>query len=108
MAIKAQTLTHFITKFTYDFAPNPEMEALDEQNQDDDLAQWKLFVDGSSNQHGCNAELVFQTLLEEQIEHAIRMGFKTINNEAEYEILLVNLRVATTLKVESLDIYSDS
>ena len=38
MAIKAQTLTHFITKFTYDFAPNPEMEALDEQNQDDDLA----------------------------------------------------------------------
>ena len=28
----------FIAKFTYDVIPNPEMEALEKQNQDDDLA----------------------------------------------------------------------
>ena len=44
-----QALTNFIAEFIYDVAPNHEMEALKEQNQDDDVAKWNLFVDGSSN-----------------------------------------------------------
>ncbi|GFZ11353.1 hypothetical protein Acr_22g0007510 [Actinidia rufa] len=51
MAIKTQALADFIAEFTYGIAPNPKMEALEEHNQDDDLAKWKSFVDGSSNQH---------------------------------------------------------
>ncbi|GFS36114.1 hypothetical protein Acr_00g0044140 [Actinidia rufa] len=58
MAIKAQTLADFIVEFTHDVAPNPEMEALKEQNQDDAFSNWKLFVDGSSNQYGCGVGLI--------------------------------------------------
>ena len=63
MAIKAQTLADFIAEFTYDAAPNLKMKAPKEQSQDDDLTTWKLFIDGSSNQHGCGVGIVLQTPL---------------------------------------------
>ncbi|GFZ09736.1 hypothetical protein Acr_21g0003350 [Actinidia rufa] len=55
MAIKAQALAKFIAEFTHDVAPEPEItlpdvETLEKQDHEDDLAIWKLFVDGSSNQ----------------------------------------------------------
>ena len=36
------------------------------------------------------------------------MGFKTSNNEAEYEALLVGLRVVSDLGAKEVEIYSDS
>ena len=42
------------------------------------------------------------------MKYAIRMGFKSINNEVEYEVLLARLRIATELGVDSLDAFSDS
>ena len=39
---------------------------------------------------------------------ALRFGFKASNNEAEYEALIVGLKLAKEMKVESLDIFSDS
>ncbi|GFS39342.1 hypothetical protein Acr_00g0062390 [Actinidia rufa] len=55
-----------------------------------------------------SAGLVLQTPLSEQMEYAIRIEFKSTNNEAEYEVLLAKPRVATKLGVESLDTFSDS
>ncbi|GFS37316.1 hypothetical protein Acr_00g0051350 [Actinidia rufa] len=52
--------------------------------------------------------LVIQTPFGEQMEYAIRMGFKATNNEAEYEALLAGLRVAVELGAQSLEIFSDS
>ncbi|GFZ06759.1 hypothetical protein Acr_18g0009290 [Actinidia rufa] len=66
----------------------PKVETLEEQNPDEDLARWKLFVDGSSNQHGCGAGLVLQTPSGEHMEYTIHIGFKVTNNEVEYEALL--------------------
>ena len=42
------------------------------------------------------------------MEYAIRIEFKATNDEAEYESLLAELRVAIELGVESLDAFSDS
>ncbi|GFZ11448.1 hypothetical protein Acr_22g0008460 [Actinidia rufa] len=70
-----------------------EQEFLKNQPQKKDLAHWIMFVDGSSNQHGCGAGLVIRAPSGEQMEYAIRMGFKATNNEAEYKALLVGLRV---------------
>ena len=39
---------------------------------------------------------------------ALRFGFKASNNEAEYEALIVGLKLAREMKVESLEIYNDS
>ena len=42
------------------------------------------------------------------MEYTIRIGFKATNNEAEYEALFSELRVAIELGVEFLDAFSDS
>ena len=39
---------------------------------------------------------------------ALRFGFKASNNEVEYEALIAGLEIAKKMKVESLDIFSDS
>ncbi|GFZ05550.1 hypothetical protein Acr_17g0011220 [Actinidia rufa] len=67
MAIKAQALADFIVESTHETTP-PEVETPKEQGSNEDLARWILFVDGSSNQHGCGAGLVIQTPSGEQME----------------------------------------
>ena len=39
---------------------------------------------------------------------ALRFRFKASNNEVEYEILIAGLELAKEMKVESLNIFSDS
>ncbi|GFS38239.1 hypothetical protein Acr_00g0056410 [Actinidia rufa] len=86
----------------------PEVETIKEQNPDEGLAKWKLFVDGLSNQHGCGTGFVLQTPSGKQIEYAIRIGFKATNSEATYEALLSRLRAATELGVDALNVFSES
>ena len=66
-------LANFVAKFTYEISLEPEItspkvETPGKQEQEEDLARWKLFVDGSSNQHACGVGLVLQTLLGEHME----------------------------------------
>ena len=48
---------------------------------------WKLYVDGAANQKGFDIGIVLISLDRITIEKSLRLGFSTINNEAEYEAL---------------------
>ena len=68
MAIKAQALADFIIEFIYNLALElevipSEVKTPGEQHPNDDLAKWKLFIDGSSNQHSYGVGFVLQTPL---------------------------------------------
>ena len=65
-------------------------------------------MDGSSNDGGSGADLILVSLEGHQINCALRFRFKAFNNEAEYEALIARLELAKEIKVESLDIFSDS
>ena len=39
---------------------------------------------------------------------ALKFGFNASNNKAEYEVLIAGLKLAKEMKVESLEIFSDS
>ncbi|KAM0981395.1 hypothetical protein ACFX2A_014732 [Malus domestica] len=69
---------------------------------------WHLYVDEASNYKGSGAGMVLVTLNSSMLEQAITLGFKASNNEAEYEALLVGLRMAKDLVVKKLAIHSDS
>ncbi|GFS34928.1 hypothetical protein Acr_00g0036800 [Actinidia rufa] len=76
MAIKAQALADFIVESTHEGTPQPETalpetEISEEPTSEKDLAHWILFVDGSSNQHGCGAGLIIQTPSGEHMEFGI-------------------------------------
>ena len=42
------------------------------------------------------------------LEHSFRLGFRAFNNKAEYEALLVGMRIVLDMGVRDVEFYSDS
>ena len=99
-AIKGQVLADFVMEFT---SAEPSKDAQTTTN----LPIWKLFVDGASNAQGSGAGLILTSLEGIDIEYALRFGFHTSNNEAEYEAVIAGLNLAHSLGVDQLEVYSD-
>ncbi|KAL0421739.1 UNVERIFIED_CONTAM: putative protein K02A2.6 [Sesamum latifolium] len=95
--IKAQALADFVSEIT-------EM-TIKETSQDQ---KWLLHVDGSSTTQGSGAGIVITTPQGEDLEFAIKFDFKASNNEAEYEALVISLRMAHETGAKHLMAYSDS
>ena len=72
------------------------------------IPKWGLYVDGSSNEGASRAGLILVTTEGHRMHCTLRVGFKASNNEAKYEALIAGLNLAKKMKVESLEIYSDS
>ncbi|KAL0458861.1 UNVERIFIED_CONTAM: hypothetical protein Slati_0513300 [Sesamum latifolium] len=70
--------------------------------------KWLLHVDGSSTAQGSGAVIVITTPQGEDLEFTIKFGFKTSNNEAEYEALVIGMRMAHETGAKHLLAYSDS
>ncbi|KAM1049244.1 hypothetical protein ACFX2C_028367 [Malus domestica] len=103
-AEKGQAVADFIAHFTYpvDIVSTPkEVVSLPSKTQkiEPTAPTWSLYVDGSSNQQGCGAGLVFMTLDKMVMEYALRFKFKASNNKAKYEALLAGLRLAKHIGV---------
>ena len=45
---------------------------------------------------------------EHKIHYTLHFGLQASNNKAEYEVLIVGLRLAKELKVNHLKVYNDS
>ncbi|KAL0401836.1 UNVERIFIED_CONTAM: polyprotein [Sesamum latifolium] len=95
--IKVQALADFISKVAG--AP-PEETPRGEK--------WLLHVDGSSTIQGSGAGIVITSPQGEDLEFAIKFGFKASNNEAEYEALVVGMKMAHKAGARHLLAYSDS
>ena len=65
-------------------------------------------MDGSSNEGGSGAGLILVSPEGHGMHCALRFRFKASNNKADYEALIARLNLAKEMKVESLEIYSDS
>ncbi|KAL0405859.1 UNVERIFIED_CONTAM: hypothetical protein Slati_3899800, partial [Sesamum latifolium] len=95
--IKAQALADFISEMA-------EMSVKDTcQDQ-----VWLLHVDGSSTTQGSGAGIVITTPQGEDLKFAIKFSFKASNNEAEYEALVIGMRMAHEAGARHLLAYSDS
>ncbi|KAL0320050.1 UNVERIFIED_CONTAM: hypothetical protein Sradi_5266500 [Sesamum radiatum] len=70
--------------------------------------KWLLHVDGSSTAQGSGAGIVITTPQGEDLEFAVKFGFKACNNETEYEALVIGMRMAHEAGAKHLLAYSDS
>ncbi|KAL0451402.1 UNVERIFIED_CONTAM: hypothetical protein Slati_1118300 [Sesamum latifolium] len=95
--IKVQALADFVSEMA-------EMTIKD-ASQDQ---KWLLHVDGSSTAQGSGAGIVITTPQGEDFEFAIKFSFKASNNEAEYEALVIGMRMAHETGAKHLLAYSDS
>ena len=105
MAIKGQALVNFIVEFTY----SNTVEVTGTTNNtkaakavgvrekktyvptEGDAEQWTLYMDSASNDMGSEARIMLISPERHKIHCIICFGFKTSNNEAEYEALRVGL-----------------
>ncbi|GJV22633.1 reverse transcriptase domain-containing protein [Tanacetum coccineum] len=69
---------------------------------------WKIFTDGASSSDGSMVGLMLVNLEGKEYTYALRFEFETINNEAEYEALLLGLHIAKEMKIQELIIFVDS
>ncbi|GKD56104.1 reverse transcriptase domain-containing protein, partial [Tanacetum coccineum] len=69
---------------------------------------WKLYTDGASSSDGSRVGLMLVIPKGKEYTYALRLEFKTTNNEAEYEALLAGLCIAAEMKIQNLVIFIDS
>ena len=65
-------------------------------------------MDGASNQRGSGVGLVLISPERIIIEKALRLDFSVTNNEAEYEALLMGMKMVRRMGGKSVEIFSDS
>ncbi|XP_059629684.1 uncharacterized protein LOC132272581 [Cornus florida] len=94
---KGQALADFLL----DYEDTPEEPELPEP-------QWELRVDGSSNQTTAGVGVVISTPEGTKLQQSVCLNFPATNNKAEYEALLAGLRLANSLQVRCLKVFSDS
>ena len=68
---------------------------------------WKVFIDRASNARRVGIGIVIKSLEGVKLEHSLRLGFRTSNNEAEYEALLAGLKATQKLEATDVEIYSN-
>nr|GEW03745.1 reverse transcriptase domain-containing protein [Tanacetum cinerariifolium] len=69
---------------------------------------WTLFTDGSSCVDGSGARLILTNPDGVEFTYALRFQFAASNNEAEYEALIIGLRIATQIGVKNIQANVDS
>ncbi|RDX72264.1 hypothetical protein CR513_48281, partial [Mucuna pruriens] len=69
---------------------------------------WYLSIDGSSNHTGSGAGIVLEGSEGVLIEQSLHFEFRASNNQAEYEALLIGMRLAQELEAKRQTAKSDS
>ncbi|XP_076884523.1 uncharacterized protein LOC143533724 [Bidens hawaiensis] len=106
-ATKGQVLVDFVTEI-----PTEKIqECLCEQQpptSTDESQKWTMFIDGASSGEDSGAGLKLNNPDDQEFTYAIKLNFKSTNNEAEYEAFLAGLRIAKKLGVKFLEARVDS
>jgi ribonuclease HI len=67
-----------------------------------------MFFDGASSKEGAGAGVIFVSPTQETISLSYKLEFETTNNVAEYEALVLGLRVAKDMGIEELSLFGDA
>ncbi|XP_074358190.1 uncharacterized protein LOC141697610 [Apium graveolens] len=85
--------------------PNAEEVGIENQNS---APWWSLFVDGATNGDGAGAGIELISSESHKIRRVTHLAFRATNNDAEYEGLINGLKLAVEIKVENLNVFTDS
>ncbi|XP_076908805.1 uncharacterized protein LOC143565832 [Bidens hawaiensis] len=106
-SIKGQVLANFIAEIPQEKEEECKKETEPPADQRKNEV-WKLFTDGASNDEGAGVGLRITNPEGQHFTYEIRLEFKSTNNEAEYEALLAELRIAKKLGAQHLEAHVDS
>lgn len=107
-SMKAQAIVDFLTEMTDEETTstwvvatpntNPTRLCLTQQRNDLQIP-WTMYVDGALSHDGLGVGIILISLNEDRLTYTLCFDFKFLNNEAEYEALLVGLQIALEVGV---------
>ena len=74
----------------------------------EEIWQWNIYTDGSSNKRAGGAGVVIQTPEGDKIECMIRLDFPMTNNKAEYKAMVAGLDLTKVAGAENVVVHYDS
>ncbi|XP_074323582.1 uncharacterized protein LOC141660495 [Apium graveolens] len=111
-AIKGQALANFFLEFPSSHEVSGNECATESTPMEIPMENcspwWTLYVDGAVNGNGAGSGIVLVSPEGHKLQSSIHFGFKATNNDAEYEALIAGLKLALEMKVENLNVFSDS
>ena len=69
---------------------------------------WSMFFDGASTQASSSASIVLISPSKESIHLSYKLDFKTTNNIAEYEALLLGVKASKEMGIMFRKIFGDA
>lgn len=108
-ALKSQVLTDILVECIWSEKQSKESPVVRSGIELEGMGEsWILHVDGTSNSQGSGTGLILVGPESEKVECALRLLFKAMNNQAEYEALLAGIRLVQELGVRHLRAFTDS
>ena len=111
-SIKVQVLADLVAEFT-----EPPVEELKlAENMDGKLvgtisqhglSPWEVYVDGALNQKSFGVGLVLISPEKVIVEKSLRLDFSAMNNEVEYEALMMGMTMVQRMGGKSVKVFSD-
>ncbi|XP_062099706.1 uncharacterized protein LOC133805538 [Humulus lupulus] len=107
-AIKGQALADFLVAH-----PIPDNMELREDLPDEEVftvetSSWQLFFDGGARNSRAGVGIVFVMPSGGLIPYSFHILAICTNNVAEYEALIIALKIALEMKIQSLEVFGDS
>ncbi|XP_074322949.1 uncharacterized protein LOC141659913 [Apium graveolens] len=73
-----------------------------------EVEPWTLYTDGASNISGTGLGLMLKSPQGDTMAYSICCEFKAINNESEYEALIIGLKITIDMKITHIRVNYDS
>ena len=106
--VKGQVLANLVVEFTDDFVGGKMSSSKILVVFTPYLPSWEAYTDGIANQKGSSVGIVLISPEKITVEKSLRFGFSAINNEGEYEALLVGMAMVSKLGGKVVEVFSDS
>ncbi|GAA0164281.1 hypothetical protein LIER_19957 [Lithospermum erythrorhizon] len=107
ISVKAQALADFVIGSTARASPEDLMRQI-EEIADPMEFKWSLHVDGAQNDKGEGAGVLIAGPHGVTMEYALQFEFRATNNEAEYEPMIVGLKLVKSLNITEVLVKGDS
>ncbi|XP_021623865.1 uncharacterized protein Mb2253c-like [Manihot esculenta] len=72
------------------------------------MEKWKVWADGAYRVGGSGIGILLQSQTEIRLRYAEKLAFNTTNNVAEYEDVIMTLKIIKELGIHKSNIFSDS
>jgi ribonuclease HI len=89
-------------------APMQLVKPIEQQAEGEDIVVWTMYFDGASTRDSAGAGVVLISPTKETISLSFKLDFRTTNNIAEYEALLLGLNSAKEMGIKGLKVLGDA